>query len=89
MKKYLILKGDVDRFSDAARAGRRRASPLVLKCEADSVCDVRWFFERGSAGCCGSKMPDRTGKEDPTVLDQELVSVVVGENAQAFSRVIA
>src|SRR5436190_6867773 len=61
-KFHLILKSEVNTVRDAARAGRRRASPLVLKCEADSFCNVRCFFERGSAGCRGSKMPGRTGK---------------------------
>src|SRR6185369_9597573 len=63
IKKYLIFKCDVDRFSDAARAGRRRASPLVLKCEAESVCDVRWIFARGCTERCGAKKRCRTGEE--------------------------
>ena len=89
IKKYLIFRCDVGRFSDAARAGRRRASPLVLKCEADSFCDVRCVFERGCAECCGAKRRCRTGKEAQRFSIRKRWNVVVCEDAQAFSQAIA
>ena len=89
IKKYLIFKCDVGRFSDAARAGRRRASPLVLKCEAESVCDLRWVFARGCTECCGAKKRCRTGEEAQRFSNRKRWNVVAREDAQAFSQAMA
>jgi hypothetical protein len=84
-KNVLDIAAMSAKFTNAARAGLRRASLLVRECEADSFAMCEAFSKGDALRVADVRCIRILGEEDARLSGSKSWNVIVGEDAQAFS----